>query len=223
MGSSKSFNDHSLFSDVEQKRLHMFLDGLEEENTANNATSTMPTPTPILLSSPYQVGTAPTKYPYSNSIHINSLVIQNDTHTKKQPPVKKYQQKRMSPYSPTSSSSTTTSSSDEYNKSRKSSTKASKKQTHELLSEDQKRANHIASEQKRRANIRVGFEKLVDIVPTLSSGHRSEALILQKSVEHLRLLVESKTKLKEKARELQLMLGEIPDEDSSEGEIDYDF
>lgn len=146
----------------------------------NLAPSTMPMPTPILLSSPYQVGTAPTKYPYNNSIHINNLVMQNDTHTKKQPPVKKYQQKRMSPYSPTSSSSTTTSSSDEYNRSRKPSTKSSKKQSHELLSEDQKRANHIASEQKRRANIRVGFEKLVDIVPTLSSGHRSEALILQK-------------------------------------------
>jgi hypothetical protein len=92
---------------------------------------------------------------------------------------KKYQTKRMSPYSPTSSSSTTTTSSDEYNKSKKSNA-SSKKMTHELLSEDQKRANHIASEQKRRANIRVGFEKLVDIVPTLSSGHRSEALILQK-------------------------------------------
>lgn len=140
----------------------------------------MPMPTPILLSSPYQVGTTPTKYPYNNSIHINSLILQNDTNTKKQPFVKKYQQKRMSPYSPTSSSSTTTCSSDEYNKSRKSSAKTSKKPSHELLSEDQKRANHIASEQKRRANIRVGFEKLVDIVPTLSSGHRSEALILQK-------------------------------------------
>ncbi|OAD01164.1 helix-loop-helix DNA-binding domain-containing transcription factor [Mucor lusitanicus CBS 277.49] len=84
----------------------------------------------------------------------------------------------------------------------------SKKKTVELLSDDQKRANHIASEQKRRANIRIGFEKLVDIVPTL---------------KHLRQLVESKTVLKEKARKLQLMLGEIPDEDSSEGEIDYDF
>jgi hypothetical protein len=135
-------------------------------------------PTPILLSSPYQVGTPASKSPFSNSIHINSLLLQNASHTKKSSNVKKYQPKRMSPYSPTSSSSTTTCSSDEYNKSKKS--KPSKKITHELLSEDQKRANHIASEQKRRANIRVGFEKLVDIVPTLSSGHRSEALILQK-------------------------------------------
>ncbi|KAI9480309.1 MAG: hypothetical protein EXX96DRAFT_480007, partial [Benjaminiella poitrasii] len=87
--------------------------------------------------------------------------------------------------------------------------KLNRKAAHELLSEDQKRANHIASEQKRRANIRIGFEKLVEIVPTLSTGHRSEALILQKSVEHLRLLIDSKTALKEKVRELQLMLGEM--------------
>ncbi|KAI8987144.1 hypothetical protein BDB01DRAFT_702605, partial [Pilobolus umbonatus] len=86
--------------------------------------------------------------------------------------------------------------------------KKPKKAHHELLSEDQKRANHIASEQKRRANIRVGFESLVEIVPTLSTGHRSEALILQKSVEHLRQLIDNKTELKEKARELQLLLGE---------------
>jgi hypothetical protein len=57
---------------------------------------------------------------------------------------------------------------------------AARKLAHELLSDDQKKANHIASEQKRRANIRIGFEKLVDIVPTLSNGHKSESLILQK-------------------------------------------
>ncbi|CEP12174.1 hypothetical protein [Parasitella parasitica] len=100
---------------------------------------------------------------------------------------------------------------------------SSKRKTVELLSDDQKRANHIASEQKRRANIRIGFEQLVATVPTLSHGHKSEALILQKSVEHLRGLVESKLALKERARKLQLMLGEIPDEDSSEGELDFDF
>lgn len=55
-----------------------------------------------------------------------------------------------------------------------------KKPPHELLSEAEKKANHIASEQKRRQNIRVGFDQLVEIVPTLSQSHRSEALILQK-------------------------------------------
>ncbi|CAO3693746.1 unnamed protein product [Umbelopsis ramanniana] len=56
----------------------------------------------------------------------------------------------------------------------------SKKPAHELLTEAEKKANHIASEQKRRQNIRVGFDQLVDIVPTLSQSHRSEAIILQK-------------------------------------------
>lgn len=55
-----------------------------------------------------------------------------------------------------------------------------RKQPHELLTESQKKANHIASEQKRRQNIRIGFDQLIDIVPTLNHGNRSEALILQK-------------------------------------------
>ncbi|KAI7891551.1 uncharacterized protein EV154DRAFT_507725 [Mucor mucedo] len=186
----------------------MFLDGLEKDTKISSSTK----PTPILLSSPYQIPTETPVKSFQNNIHINSL-LSNSNNMKA--PTKKYPQKRMSPYSPASSSS------DEYRT--KKVTKTSKKTSHELLSDDQKKANHIASEQKRRANIRIGFEKLIDIVPTLSSGHRSEALILQKSVEHLRQLVESKTQLKERARELQLMLGDIPDEDSSEGEIDYDF
>lgn len=56
--------------------------------------------------------------------------------------------------------------------------KTGKKQ--ELLTDAEKKANHIASEQKRRQNIRIGFDSLVDIVPSLSDCHRSEALILQK-------------------------------------------
>ncbi|KAI7904410.1 uncharacterized protein BX663DRAFT_504969 [Cokeromyces recurvatus] len=67
-----------------------------------------------------------------------------------------------------------------YQKKGKSPKGRARKQPHELLSEEQKKANHIASEQKRRANIRVGFDQLVNIVPTLDSYHRSESVILQK-------------------------------------------
>ncbi|GAN06187.1 helix-loop-helix DNA-binding domain-containing protein [Mucor ambiguus] len=88
-----------------------------------------------------------------------------------------------------------------------------RKPAHELLSEDQKKANHIASEQKRRANIRIGFDQLVDMVPALDNCHRSEALILQKSVEYIKDLVQDKNNLRERVRELQTALGEIPDED----------
>ncbi|KAI8338990.1 hypothetical protein BC941DRAFT_263960 [Chlamydoabsidia padenii] len=98
-----------------------------------------------------------------------------------------------------------------------------RKPAHELLSEDQKKANHIASEQKRRANIRLGFDQLVGVVPNLTECQRSESLILQKSVDYIRQLVDTKNGLRDRVRELQTALGEVPDEDSSEGEMDYDF
>ncbi|KAJ2310298.1 Transcription factor [Coemansia sp. RSA 2704] len=59
----------------------------------------------------------------------------------------------------------------------------------ELLTENEKKANHIASEQKRRQNIRVGYDQLIQIVPTLTPSQRSEALILQKTVEYIRYLL----------------------------------
>ncbi|KAK0541129.1 hypothetical protein OC835_000339 [Tilletia horrida] len=54
---------------------------------------------------------------------------------------------------------------------------ANKKQKagHVLLTEAEKKANHIASEQKRRANIRKGYEMLCDIVPPLKEALEREA------------------------------------------------
>ncbi|THH27366.1 hypothetical protein EUX98_g6823, partial [Antrodiella citrinella] len=43
-----------------------------------------------------------------------------------------------------------------------------------LLSPSQKRANHIQSEQKRRANIRRGYEALCEVVPALREAIRAE-------------------------------------------------
>lgn len=43
-----------------------------------------------------------------------------------------------------------------------------------LLSPSQKKANHIQSEQKRRANIRRGYEALCDTVPALRAAIREE-------------------------------------------------
>lgn len=43
-----------------------------------------------------------------------------------------------------------------------------------LLSPSQKRANHIQSEQKRRANIRRGYEALCDAVPALREAIKAE-------------------------------------------------
>ncbi|KAF9574035.1 hypothetical protein EC968_007588 [Mortierella alpina] len=88
----------------------------------------------------------------------------------------------------------------------------SKKPPHELLTDAEKKANHIASEQKRRQNIRVGFDSLVEIVPTLSECHRSEALILQKSVDYIHRLLNQKDELKNRVRDLQVNLGEPMEE-----------
>ncbi|KAI8982499.1 hypothetical protein BDB01DRAFT_723653 [Pilobolus umbonatus] len=83
-----------------------------------------------------------------------------------------------------------------------------RKQPHELLTDSQKKANHIASEQKRRQNIRIGFDQLIDIVPSLNHGNRSEALILQKSVDHIRHLISIKSSLKNQVRDLHGTLGD---------------
>ncbi|KAI8343472.1 hypothetical protein BC941DRAFT_411515 [Chlamydoabsidia padenii] len=98
----------------------------------------------------------------------------------------------------------------------------SRKAPHELLTDAEKKANHIASEQKRRQNIRLGFDQLIEIVPALNSGNRSEALILQKSVDHIKQLISVKNDLKDQIRDLHALLGESPyDEDSSEDELAY--
>ena len=44
----------------------------------------------------------------------------------------------------------------------------------QLLSASQKRANHIQSEQKRRANIRRGYEALCETIPALREAIRKE-------------------------------------------------
>ncbi|KAK3824619.1 MAG: hypothetical protein J3Q66DRAFT_325562 [Benniella sp.] len=100
--------------------------------------------------------------------------------------------------------------------------RSGKKPHHELLTEAEKKANHIASEQKRRQNIRVGFDSLVEIVPSLSDCHRSEAVILQKSVEYIQRLLSQKKELKSRVRELQAHLGDPLDDTDSASDMDVE-
>ncbi|KAI7908277.1 uncharacterized protein BX663DRAFT_528738 [Cokeromyces recurvatus] len=117
-----------------------------------------------------------------------------------------------------SSSSTTTNTTTTTTKKERKGRKA----PHELLTEAEKKANHIASEKKRRQNIRLGFDQLIEIVPSLTQGNRSEAFILQKSVDHIKQLIDAKNDLKTQIRNLQTMLGESNfDEDSSEDDLAY--
>lgn len=73
----------------------------------------------------------------------------------------------------------------------------------ELLSEDQKRANHIASEQKRRNTIRGGFKELTEIIPTLKNINNSKSTILFKSVDYIKQLDKRNKSLKDKLFILQ--------------------
>ncbi|KAI8388583.1 uncharacterized protein BYT42DRAFT_543856 [Radiomyces spectabilis] len=73
----------------------------------------------------------------------------------------------------------------------------------ELLTEDEKRANHIASEQKRRNTIRTGFKDLTDIVPTLKNVNNSKSTILFKAVDYIRQLEKRNKGLQDRLAKLQ--------------------
>ena len=52
------------------------------------------------------------------------------------------------------------------------------------LTDDQKKSNHITSEQNRRNYLRSQFDRLSEIVPGAKGKARSEALVLEKLVEY---------------------------------------
>lgn len=68
-----------------------------------------------------------------------------------------------------------------------------------MMSEARKES-HVASEKKRREAIRKGFDKLTLILPTLDARHsRSEAVVIEKTVEYLQLLEQENSALKQLA------------------------
>ncbi|KAF2656147.1 hypothetical protein K491DRAFT_692348 [Lophiostoma macrostomum CBS 122681] len=68
------------------------------------------------------------------------------------------------------------------------------------LTEAQKKENHIASEKKRREAIREGFDKLASIVPGMEGQGRSEALVLEATLKHMREKIMEREKIIEEAR-----------------------
>ncbi|TVY17082.1 Protein max, partial [Lachnellula arida] len=70
------------------------------------------------------------------------------------------------------------------------------------LSEHEKKANHIASEQKRRQAIREGFDRLTELVPGLEGQGRSESVVLKKTVDYMRAQLEERRKLVGRIEEL---------------------
>ncbi|KAE8452830.1 hypothetical protein EG329_013102 [Mollisiaceae sp. DMI_Dod_QoI] len=64
------------------------------------------------------------------------------------------------------------------------------KPSRENLTEDQKRENHIKSEQKRRTLIREGFEDLGELVPGLRGGGFSKSAVLIMAADWLEELIQ---------------------------------
>lgn len=110
---------------------------------------------------------------------------------------------RTPPGSPSKLGKTTTDGSSPAEKSRKGigkrKTRPSKKSTKTSerphLTESEKKNNHITSEQKRRQNIRTGYDRLSETVPKLEGLARSEAYVLQETVSFGRALVTRRLEL----------------------------
>lgn len=67
---------------------------------------------------------------------------------------------------------------------------AGQKPTRENLTEEQKRSNHILSEQKRRNLIKRGFDDLHDLVPEIRNGGLSKSSILVAAADFLDKIIQ---------------------------------
>ncbi|PBP25880.1 hypothetical protein BUE80_DR003132 [Diplocarpon rosae] len=77
------------------------------------------------------------------------------------------------------------------------------------LSEHEKKANHIASEQKRRQAIREGFDRLTELVPGLEGLGRSESVVLKKTVDYMRAQLVERQRL---IRRIEEMGGQVEED-----------
>ncbi|CEP12458.1 hypothetical protein [Parasitella parasitica] len=84
--------------------------------------------------------------------------------------------------------------------------KRQKPNNRDILTDDEKRVNHIASEQKRRNTIRLGFKELTDIIPTLKNINNSKSTILFKAVEYIKHLDKRNRGLRDKLSTLQIRM-----------------
>ncbi|CAB1456479.1 unnamed protein product [Pleuronectes platessa] len=73
-----------------------------------------------------------------------------------------------------------------------------------------RRTTHISAEQKRRSNINIGFKTLCSLVPTLKmQSYISNAVTLQKTVEHVGKLQQERQQLQEEVRRLREEIEEL--------------
>ncbi|EKG18201.1 hypothetical protein MPH_04590 [Macrophomina phaseolina MS6] len=78
------------------------------------------------------------------------------------------------------------------------------------LTEEEKKNNHIASEQKRRQAIRQGFDRLASIVPGMEGQGRSEAIVLDATVKYMREQYAEQQRLVDAARAKGIDPASIP-------------
>jgi hypothetical protein len=88
-------------------------------------------------------------------------------------------------------------------KRRKSGASSATKPARENLTEDQKRENHIKSEQKRRTLIKEGFDDLNELVPDLRGGGHSKSVVLVMAADWLEDLIEGNKVLRARLQELE--------------------
>lgn len=73
-----------------------------------------------------------------------------------------------------------------------------------------RRSTHISAEQKRRCNINNGFKTLCGLVPTLKSqSNISNAVTLQKTVDHIGKLQQERQQMQEEVRRLKEEIEEL--------------
>ncbi|KAI9315725.1 hypothetical protein BX666DRAFT_1860419 [Dichotomocladium elegans] len=78
-----------------------------------------------------------------------------------------------------------------------------RKSGRELLTEEEKRMNHIASEQKRRCTIRNGFKNLTELVPSLKNMSNSKSNVLFQAVDYIKYLEKRNKSLQQKIQSLE--------------------
>ncbi|TID24178.1 HLH transcription factor [Venturia nashicola] len=83
-------------------------------------------------------------------------------------------------------------------KRRQSSISNSNKAPRENLTEEQKRSNHIQSEQKRRNLIKQGFDELHILVPELRAGGLSKSMVLTEAANYLDQLIAANNAMRQR-------------------------
>lgn len=81
--------------------------------------------------------------------------------------------------------------------------------TKTVLTEEQKKANHIQSEQKRREKIREQYDKLAELTPGMEGQGRSEGRVLEEAVKHAIVMKNERAKL---IREIEARGGTVSTE-----------